>query len=138
MPTAKNTPNNDKIDISIKTKVHVPLIISILLGFIIIGVSAWISISDMKEELFAKEQAKMERFLKNAIEFKESIGLTNAINIAKNGAVIDALATGNREEAIKALGEINDEFKKYTDFKNTKVHLHTADVKSFLRSWVPK
>jgi len=127
----------DDIDVSIKTKVHLPLIISILLGFAIISVSAWISIGDIKEELFAKEKIYMEHFLLNGIKEKESIGLTNAINIAKNGAVIDALYTGSKEGALKALNEINKEFKENTEFQNTKIHIHTADVHSFLRSWSP-
>lgn len=125
-------------DVSIKTKVHIPLIAGIVLGFIIIGVTAWISIRDMKKELFIEEKKNFKTFLETNLQFKEDIGITNALNIAKNGAVINALKTGNRAEAEKALQEINKDFKENTIFKNTKIHIHTADVKSFLRSWAPE
>ncbi|WP_456449033.1 methyl-accepting chemotaxis protein, partial [Hydrogenimonas sp.] len=40
--------------------------------------------------------------------------------------------------AIRGLSKIDDEFKQYTDFKNIKIHVHTADLHSFVRLWKPE
>lgn len=73
--------------------------------------------------------------LNNEERLIENIGITNAIYIAENNQIREALATNNRTNAITALNEIFENFKKSTRIKNLKVHIHTADVHSFVRSW---
>lgn len=73
--------------------------------------------------------------LHNEERLIENIGITNAIYIAENNQIREALATDNRANAIKALTEIFENFIKSTRITNPKVHIHTADVHSFVRSW---
>ncbi|MEJ2373719.1 MAG: sirohydrochlorin cobaltochelatase, partial [Sulfurimonas sp.] len=67
-----------------------------------------------------------------------NIGITNAINISQNHSVIRALEENNRTIAMNGLKTFSDIFKKNTDYKNIKVHIHDANVHSFLRAWKPE
>ncbi|RBQ26658.1 methyl-accepting chemotaxis protein [Arcobacter sp. CECT 9188] len=71
------------------------------------------------------------------IEAKLDVGISNAISIANDSSIKEALATNNRELAIKTLSELSIKMKESTPFQNIQIHLHTKDNKSFLRSWKP-
>jgi len=92
---------------------------------------------DMKENVYKNQEKTLRSSYKEAINSKESIGLTNAINIAKNYDVVRALKYNDREIAIKGLNVISKEFKDFTDYKNIKIHIHDAKIHSFLRAWSP-
>ncbi len=124
--------------ISISKKVHIPLIASILIGFLIILVNYFYSIKDLTNDVYAKEKHSLALTYSELIHAKEEIGLSNAINIAKNYSVVRALLENNREVAIDGLKDLSSEFKTYTNYKNIKVHIHDANVHSFLRAWKPK
>jgi len=69
---------------------------------------------------------------------KGKISMVGAIALSENPAVKKALLTNDRALVIKTLGMLDDRYKDGTPFKNVKVHIHTKDVKSFLRVWKPK
>jgi hypothetical protein len=56
----------------------------------------------------------------NKLIEKDRVGITNAINLANNGYIIEALQNNDRELAIKGLKSISDDFKANTPFKNIK------------------
>ncbi|WP_457745796.1 methyl-accepting chemotaxis protein [Sulfurimonas sp.] len=58
--------------------------------------------------------------------------------MSKNYSVVRSLLENDRTVAIDGLKEISQEFKKYTNYKNIKIHIHDANVHSFLRAWKPK
>ena len=124
-------------DISIKNKVHIPLILSIVIGFIIIGVNYFYSINSIKENIYNKENQQLRSMYNELLESKKDIGLTNVINIAENYYTLRALKENDREIAIKGLNDLSKKFKENTQFQNIKIHIHDADVKSFLRAWNP-
>ncbi|HIP11738.1 MAG TPA: methyl-accepting chemotaxis protein, partial [Arcobacter sp.] len=68
---------------------------------------------------------------------KEEVGIISSIAIAQNPQIIKALLTNNRELAIRELKYLVTSFKANTPFKNVKIHIHTKDVKSFVRAWKP-
>jgi len=80
----------------------------------------------------------LSSFFNEAMDCKKSIGLTNAINIAKNYYVIESLKSNDRELAIRGLNEVAKDFKANTKYKNIKVHIHDKDIHSFLRAWKPE
>ncbi len=125
-------------DLSISTKIHLPLIASILVGFIIIISNYYYSSAQMKEQTYQKEEKNLRSFFQAQLQSKESIGLTNAINISKNYYVIKALQEKDRQTAITGLQEISKTFKKNTNYKNIKIHIHDANIHSFLRAWKPE
>ena len=124
-------------DLSISKKIHIPLILSVLIGFVIILSNYFYSISVMEKDTFTKEEKDLRTFFKDAMASKKNIGITNAINIAKNHYVLEGLKNNNRDIAIKGLKNVSDEFKSYTNYKNIKIHIHDASVHSFLRAWKP-
>ncbi|MBN2816463.1 MAG: CZB domain-containing protein [Campylobacterales bacterium] len=128
----------DLKSVSISKKIHIPLILSIIIGFIIILANYFYSIEELKSDVYKTEQSALTSSYAEAIEVKNSIGLTNAINISKNYDVVRALKEDNRSFAIKGLNTISKEFKAYTEYQNVKVHIHDANVHSFLRAWAPE
>jgi methyl-accepting chemotaxis protein len=66
---------------------------------------------------------------------KKDIGLTNAIGFAANQELQQALKDRDQEKARRVITVVSDLYKQNSEFKNIQLHLHTPDMKSFLRSW---
>jgi methyl-accepting chemotaxis protein len=98
----------------------------------------YFSIAEMKKNVHKTQQKSLRSLFKESLKSKENIGLTNAINIAKNYDVIRALKNNDRNIAINGLSSISKEFKEYTNYNNIKIHIHDANVHSFLRAWKPE
>jgi len=122
-------------NLSISKKVHFPLISSVIVGFIIIIINSVYSIGQMKKDVYNSQAKNLRLVYSQAIKEKENIGLTNVINISKNYNVVNALKEKNREIAINGLEFILRDLKEYTNYKNIKIHIHDANVHSFLRTW---
>ena len=86
----------------------------------------------------AKRIELLQSQIKEQIEKKRDIGLTNAVSFSANKELIQAIKTGDRDLALRTIGLVNDYLKKNTSFKNVQIHMHTADQKTFLRSWDPE
>jgi len=122
-------------NMSISNKIHLPLIVSILLGFVIIILNYFSSISDMRDEVYESENSSIHSMYDDLLLGKKNIGLTNVINIADNYYVKTALKENNREIAIDGLQNLSKKFKDNTEFQNVKIHIHDSALHSFLRSW---
>lgn len=125
-------------NLSIAQKVHIPLIASIVIGFIVVLINYWLSVDQIREESYATQSKEMQTVFGEALEAKNSVGITNAINIAKNSAVINGLMNGDREGTLKNLKSLSKEYKEHTKFGNIKIHVHDRDVRSFIRVWKPE
>jgi len=123
---------------SISKKVHVPLIIAIVLGFVVITFNYFLSVDSIRTDVYTQQEESQNSFFNEALDNKKNIGLSNAINIAKNYYVIQSLKSKDRDLAIKGLGNITTDFKENTKYKNIKIHVHDENVHSFLRAWKPK
>ena len=123
---------------SISKKIHIPLIVSIIIGFIIILVNYFISIEELENDVYGNQSSSLRLVYNEAIKVKEDIGITNAINISKNYGVVRSLLENNRELAIDGLTSLSSEFKDYTNYNNIKIHIHDANIHSFLRAWSPE
>jgi methyl-accepting chemotaxis protein len=123
--------------LSISNKIHIPLIGSITVGLVLIGFSAYFSIQKIESDVFSSEAQNLKVYINNQLSAKRDVGLTNAINIASNIDVIEALSFNNRELAVDGLAKLAKTYKDYTDYNNIKIHIHTSDVKSYLRHWAP-
>ena len=76
--------------------------------------------------------------LENELAIKNNVAISGAVALASSDAIKRALRQNDYELAAKALAHVTDNFRLYTDYKNIKVHIHTADVHSFIRSWNKK
>lgn len=61
------------------------------IGFILILFSSYLSIQGIEKDVYGKEQETLKVYVKNQLEAKYDIALTNAITIASNYYVIEAL-----------------------------------------------
>jgi len=124
-------------NMSISKKVHIPLIASIVIGFVVVIVNYIYSVDKMEVQMKKKEKESLNYFFKEAMQEKRNIGITNAINLSHNYNVVEALKNNDRQIAIDGLKEFSKEFKENTNYKNIKVHIHDATIHSFLRAWKP-
>jgi len=122
---------------TISQKIYIPLFGGIVIGFILILFSSYLSVQGIEKDVYGKEQETLKVYVKNQLEAKYDIALTNAITIASNYYVIEALLGNDRAIAIKGLKELTTLYKEKTDFKEAQIHIHTKDIKSFLREWMP-
>ena len=125
-------------NLSIAQKVHIPLIASIVIGFIIVLINYWVSVDQIRNDIYASQSKEMTTVFQEAIEAKNSVGITNAISISKNSSVVNGLISGDREGTLKSLKSLSKEFKENTKFGNVKIHVHDKDVRSFIRVWKPE
>jgi len=68
-------------------------------------------------------------------KLKKDVGISNAVSVANDGMIKQALMQNDRDIAIKSLKNLGKSLKASTPFKNVKVHVHTKDNKSFVRIW---
>jgi len=124
-------------NLSISKKVIIPLVSLVVLGMVAILISSIKSLNQIEHDVYHAKKIALGIYLNNQLRSKYNIGLTNAINISSNYYVIGALENNDRALAIKGLGKLVKIYKENTPYKNIKVHIHTADIKSFLRQWKP-
>jgi methyl-accepting chemotaxis protein len=125
-------------DLSISNKIHIPLISAIAIGMCLILISAFMSLKEIESDVYTAQGKTLDIYLKNQLISKFDISLTNAINISANFDVFEALEYDNIEFAIEGLGKLIQSYKENTNYPDVKIHIHTADVKSYLRQWNPE
>lgn len=123
---------------SISQKIYIPLFGGLVIGFVLILFTSYLNIKGIEKDVYAKEQTELNVYVKNQLSAQYDIALTNAITIAANYYVIEALLNNDRTIAAKGLKELTTLYKEKTDFKEAQIHIHTHDIKSFLREWMPK
>lgn len=120
---------------SVSTKLNIAIIaisfVSLIFAFFIMFWYAQ-SISD---DVYAKTRSNLIESANSKLESKIRVGITNAISISNDQRIKASLQTNNRELAIDSLKDISANMKKYTEFKNIKIHIHTKNNISFLRNW---
>ena len=89
-------------------------------------------------EVINKTKDELQKTADLKINGKLEVGISNAISIANDAMIQKSLLENNRELAINALSSLSAKMKESTPFKNIKVHIHTRDNKSFVRSWLPE
>ena len=120
---------------SISTKVRV-LITIVGIAIIFIGFIAGLYINnDIESNRIELRKNMLNSLIQEKLNKKIDVGLTNAIGFAANESLIDAVATNNRDGAISTLKKIGNHYKNNSNYKGIKIHLHTKDLKSFVRSW---
>lgn len=123
---------------SIAKKMFIPMFVLFVLLVAILISNFYYSTSKEKARIYKKEIKKYSYFFKNEYKVKKDFGLTNAIMLSGNEYVTSALMDGDRGYAEKGLKNLLKIFKEDTSLKNVKIHIHDANVHSFLRVWKPK
>ncbi|WP_457746199.1 cache domain-containing protein [Sulfurimonas sp.] len=89
----------------------------------------------LKKQSIEKMVTKLLHDLNVQEMYSEDISFVVLTNISENKKIIQSLKEHNRTIAITELQRIIAEYKKKTNIENLKIHMHTADVKAFVRSW---
>jgi methyl-accepting chemotaxis protein len=113
------------------------LVIVAIVFFIVGSIIGYFKIQSIKHDIEVTSIKELQRIVLSKVSAKEVAGITNAISISQNVAIKRALNTNNRSLAINALKGLSEDMRNGTPFKHIKVHIHTKDVHSFLRSWKP-
>ncbi|WP_019557050.1 EAL domain-containing protein [Thiomicrorhabdus arctica] len=118
-------------------KLHIPIIFVFILGLVTVTLNAVHSIQKLTQEKHLEVQDTYQHYAKKALQTQYQIALTNVIAIANNSEIQQALFEKDRPTAQILLNKLLEQYTAYTDFHNIKIHLHTLDLHSFLRSWRP-
>jgi methyl-accepting chemotaxis protein len=91
--------------------------------------------TNMKTTLHEQTKIELIHTLKTQIEAKKGIGVTNAVSVATSQIVRNALLQNDRTIAIDYMMNIKKGMIDNTNYKNIKIHIHTKEYLSFIRSW---
>ncbi len=122
-----------------KTTISAKIVKKLLtLSIVVIAVAfliAYITTLDVKDDVYIQTKTQLQNKFKDRLKYKLTIAKTNAISLASNSTIKEALKTNDRNMAINVLKEVQKNFGVNTKFKALKIHVHTKDVKSFVRIW---
>ncbi|NPA54992.1 MAG: chemotaxis protein, partial [Epsilonproteobacteria bacterium] len=124
-------------NLSVAQKIKYPLIASIVIGLVLVSIISYFSIKQIRTEVYQTTNNELTNMFRLKMQAKEDVGISNAVSIADNYYVIKALETNNRQIALKGLRHLSQDYRLNTKFKHIKIHIHTADLHSFLRVWKP-
>ncbi len=120
---------------SIGNKLITIIIASSLIGLVIALIMFTFNLLDIKNSVYEETAKDLSSIVNQKVVAKGEICISNAVSLANDGKIIDALKNGNRSALIDVTKKLSKDFKSNTNFKNIKVHVHDKNGKSFLRSW---
>jgi len=123
---------------SISMKIHLPLLASLLVGLIIVVVINYKNIHEIKEKVYSTQSDKLSSYFTNMIKAKSETALSNAIALSHNSSFRQALVQDDKSLALEEANNIISQYADDSALKKVKVHIHTSDIRSFLRVWKPK
>jgi len=94
--------------------------------------------NNVQQDSLQQTATSMETRFEDAMSAKEDVWLTNALQIAKNPIVAQAMEERDRQTAIGLLNRYSELFRENTGFNNVQVHLIDAAGTSFVKSWAPE
>ncbi len=109
--------------------------IAVVAVLVVLGVSDYNAASQKMADALALD---MRKKVDAKIENKLDIGITGAVSFASNTELLKAVYSGDKVHTQQILSGIGETFRNNTKFKNIKIHIHTPENHSFLRSWKKK
>ena len=125
-------------NLSIRSKIYIPMILLFSLMILAMLACLFWQTGQIEKQVLNDKAKQFELLSEEKLNAKFQISITNSIEIAQNKFVIDGLKS-NDKSALKAeLKNLTQSIKDSSDYKNVQIHVHTADIKSFIRSWNDK
>ena len=107
--------------------------------FLILGLLYTLSHrSDLANKAIDERSENLQVILHERIKAKEEFGLGLAVMLASNHLIKEYLYADVRDEVHLILEELIQNFAKTTNYRGLRVQIHTAEGKSWLRSWSPQ
>lgn len=126
-----------KFNSKLSYKLHIPILVVVIIGLLIVTANATLAIKKLTHDKHYEVQQTYQNYGKKALQAHSALVLTNVISIANNQEIQQALYNNNRNLARTTLNTLIRQYHQYTDFKDIKIHIHTKDLHSFIRSWRP-
>ncbi len=125
-------------DMSISKKVQIPLILIIILGFAVVGVEDYYSIKKIKKDAYISTAKEFKIALDDQIRSKENVWMTNAMLLAKNKDIINAILADEKSVLKSTIAGLGELYRKNTPFKKVAIHVLDPNLKSYFKSWKPE
>jgi methyl-accepting chemotaxis protein len=129
--------NQKQGGLSIAWRIYIPLIVA---AIVLIAAVFWLgnrSANQIAERTFQDTATEIGLYYRQLLEEKHSAGVVGAVNVANNPAFTEAMRELDRPLALQEATRLMEAFSDDTAFQNIRIHLHTPDVRSFLRAWAP-
>ena len=125
-------------NLSITKKIQIPVALVVLFGFLFFTFKEYLSIDDLKKTTYTEQEKSFRIILNDQIVSKKNTWITNAMLLAKNRLIVDALIADDREKLISIVAGIGKLYRENTPFKKVNVHIVDKDLKSIVKSWDAK
>ncbi len=122
---------------SIAKKIFYPMFLLFIFLIIFLIINYYTSSSRVTSDIYKNSLKNYKSFFTKEYQKKRDIGLTNAILLSQNEFVVLGLKNRDRDFAVNGLKKLISLYKERTSLKNIKIHIHDANVHSFLRVWKP-
>lgn len=93
--------------------------------------------SQLAEKTMQQHSKALQVVLNERIKSKEEFGLGLAVMLANNPLIPEYLAGNSRDKAQSLISEIIKNYADTTNYRGLKIQIHTAEGRSWLRSWDP-
>jgi methyl-accepting chemotaxis protein len=123
-------------DLSIQKQIFLPFAVISLLGFLVISIVSYSKLEQIKKSTFMLLSKNSQEYVDESINALLESCKMQSIILAQNTQLIMALDLNDRQEAIDTLNVILKDIKNNSGVVE-KVHIHTKDLKSFVRQWKP-
>lgn len=118
----------------IRTKVFTLFIVIVIVFLVLSGTYVFVQVSNIRGSTLRETADLLTDELETAMSSKADVWLTNALQIANNPIISDAMAGGDRQSCIEMLVRYSELFKENTSFNNVQVHLVDDRQRSFVKS----
>jgi methyl-accepting chemotaxis protein len=85
----------------------------------------------------SQAEASLKAQLKEQMERRQVLSLSNALALAANGTLIEGIKSGRRAETQASLEAVLNAYNQHTHFNSVRVHIHDATIHSWYRTWKP-
>ena len=104
--------------------------------FLVIGLiyTQWLR-GNLAESTMQNRSEELKLILDERLKAKEEFGLGLAVMLANNVQIRDLLTSDMRTRANEELQQVITTFRETTNYQGLRVQMHTAEGRSWLRSW---
>jgi len=92
----------------------------------------------LAEDAMQDRSQALQVVLDERIKSKEEFGLGLAVMLANNPLIREYLHEGSRDNALNLVSRIIKNYAETTNYRGLKIQIHTAEGRSWLRSWDPE
>ncbi len=123
--------------LSLATKLHIPIVLSLLFGLFVLIVINLSEITHIKDRVYNEEYKKLRQQTNALLTEKKSVSQIASIGISADGDIAKAIEENNRQIALTKADEIVRRYREDSKFKYVKLAVHKKDGTNFIRQWYP-